>query len=75
MDLSFARFDRGTIVTAVPGGLAVLLAAAAGRQAGSVTARLQARLALQPVTETAPLRCDAAFNAATAAALARRTGG
>lgn len=70
MDLSLARFDRGAIVTALPNGMAVLLAAAAGRQAGSVTARLQARLTQQKAANTVFARCDGAFNIATAAALA-----
>jgi hypothetical protein len=33
LDLSFARFDRGTTITALPTDLAVLLAAVTGRQA------------------------------------------
>ena len=45
MDLSFARFDRGIAVTPLPTELAVLLAAATGRQAATPTARLQTRLA------------------------------
>ncbi|WP_033920668.1 hypothetical protein [Sphingomonas sp. 37zxx] len=70
MDLSFTRFDRAVIATPLPSGLAVLLAAATGRQAGSVTARLQARLVLQPKTGTTSVPVEGAFNTATATALA-----
>ncbi len=46
MDLSFSDFDRHVEVTALPADLNVLLVGIAARQAGSVTARLQARLAM-----------------------------
>lgn len=69
MDLSFARFDRGTAVTPLPTELAVLLAAATGRQAATPTARLQTRLAWKraPVSLLTPT--DGAFNGWTAALL------
>ncbi len=69
MDLSFARFDRGIAVTPLPTELAVLLAAATGRQAATPTARLQTRLAWKraPVSLLTPT--DGAFNGWTAALL------
>ncbi|MEP9402616.1 hypothetical protein [Sphingomonas sp. VNH70] len=70
MDLSFARYDRGTAVTTLPTDLAVLLAAVAGRQAATQTARMQTRLAWQraPVSLLHP--ADGAFDGWTAALLA-----
>ncbi|WP_082448549.1 MULTISPECIES: hypothetical protein [unclassified Sphingomonas] len=70
MDLSFARFDRGTAITVLPTDLAVLLAAVTGRQAASQTARLQTRLAWKraPVSLLHP--ADGAFDGWTAALLA-----
>lgn len=44
MDLSFARWNRETVVTVLPTELAVLMVGVAARQAASRTARLQARL-------------------------------
>jgi hypothetical protein len=69
LDLSFARFDRGSTVTTLPTELAVLLAAATGRQAATPTARLQTRLAWNraPVSLLNP--ADGAFNGWTAALL------
>ncbi len=69
MDLSFARFDRGITVTPLPTELAVLLAAATGRQAATPTARLQTRLAWKraPVSLLTPV--DGAFNDWTAGLL------
>lgn len=69
LDLSFARFDRGSTVTPLPTELAVLLAAATGRQAATPTARLQTRLAWNraPVSLLNP--ADGAFNGWTAALL------
>ncbi|MFD1033833.1 hypothetical protein ACFQ15_04125 [Sphingomonas hankookensis] len=69
MDLSFARFDRGTTITPLPTELAVLLAAATGRQAATPTARLQTRLVWKraPVSLLNPT--DGAFNGWTAALL------
>ncbi len=69
LDLSFARFDRGSTVTTLPTELAVLLAAATGRQAATPTARLQTRLAWNraPVSLLNPV--DGAFNGWTAALL------
>jgi len=69
LDLSFARFDRGATVTPLPTELAVLLAAATGRQAATPTARLQTRLAWKrgPVSLLTPI--DGAFNDWTAALL------
>ena len=46
MDLSFSDFDRHVEVTALPADLNVLLVGIAARQSGSVTARLQSRLAM-----------------------------
>lgn len=69
LDLSFARFDRGSTVTTLPTELAVLLASATGRQAATPTARLQTRLAWNraPVSLLNPV--DGAFNGWTAALL------
>ncbi len=70
LDLSFARFDRGTTITALPTDLAVLLATVTGRQAATPTARLQTRLAWKraPVSLLHP--ADGAFDGWTAALLA-----
>lgn len=72
LDLSFARFDRGSMVTTLPTELAVLLAAVTGRQAATPTARLQTRLAWNraPVSLLNP--ADGAFNGWTAAVLRGR---
>lgn len=69
MDLSFARFDRGSTITTLPTELAVLLSAATGRQAATPTARLQTRLAWNraPVSLLNPT--DGAFNGWTATLL------
>lgn len=69
MDLSFARFDRGTTITALPTDLAVLLAAATGRQAATATARLQTRLAWKRAPASLLNPVDGAFSGWTAALL------
>ncbi len=70
MDLSFARYERGITAAALPIDLAVLLAGVAGRQAATLTARLQTRLACKraPVSLLHP--ADGAFDGWTAALLA-----
>lgn len=70
MDLSFARLDRGTAITALPTDLAVLLAAVTGRQAATRTARLQTRLAWKRATVSLMHPADGAFDGWTAALLA-----
>lgn len=69
MDLSFARFDRGSTVTTLPTELAVLLAAATGRQAATRTARLQTRLAWNRASVSLLHPADGAFSGWTAALL------
>ncbi len=70
LDLSFARFDRSSTVTALPTDLAVLLAAVTGRQAASSTARLQTRLAWKRSPASLLHPADGAFDGWTAALLA-----
>ena len=80
MDLSFARFDRHTELSVVPGDLAVLMVGVAARQAASPTAAIQARVApASPqggaATDPSPLApADGAFNGAMAAAITRWSG-
>jgi hypothetical protein len=69
LDLSFARFDRGTTITALPTDLAVLLAAVIGRQAATQTARMQVRLARKRAPESLLHPADGAFDGWTAALL------
>jgi hypothetical protein len=71
VDLSFARLDRNTAVTALPTELAVLLVGVAARQAASPTACSQARLtgATDEVDLLAPEH--GAFHRATALTLSR----
>ncbi len=70
MDLSFARYERGTTAAALPTDLAVLLAAVAGRQAATQTARLQTRLAWKRAPASLLHPADGAFDGWTAALLA-----
>jgi hypothetical protein len=47
MDLSLSRFERDLRARPLPGAIDMLLAAAAGRQAATPTARLAARLSFE----------------------------
>lgn len=62
MDLSFARLERGGTVTALPTELAVLMASVTGRQAGTPTARVQARLGWRREAASLLKPADGAFN-------------
>lgn len=74
MDLSNLRFDRDMAAKPLPSGLAVLLAAAAGRQAASATARLHARLAATSAMVGADAAARGAFNPSVATLLDRKRG-
>lgn len=71
MDLSFARLDRATAITALPIELAILFVGVAARQAASPTARAQARLAGPLPAEALLAPVHGAFDRATASALRR----
>lgn len=72
MDLSFARSDRDTAVTALPTELAVLLVGVAARQAASPTAAAQARLAFVAVAADLLAPEHGAFHRTVALSLTRR---
>jgi hypothetical protein len=72
MDLSNLRFDRDGSAKPLPSGLAVLLAAAAGRQAASATAQLHARLAATSALVGPDTAARGAFNNSVATLLDRK---
>jgi hypothetical protein len=71
VDLSFARLDRDTAITAMPIELAILFVGVAARQAASPTARAQARLAMALPADALLAPLHGAFHRAAALALRR----
>ena len=69
MDLSFARFDHNSQVTALPSDLAVMLVGVAARQAASATALVQADVERPWFSDSLFAPLHGAFNPGVAAAL------
>lgn len=69
MDLSFARFDQNSQVTALPSDLAVMLVGVAARQAASPTALAQAHVERPLFSDSLFAPLGGSFNLAVAATL------
>ena len=72
MDLSFARFDQNSHVTALPSDLAVMLVGVAARQAASPTAMVQVHVERPRLSDSLFAPLHGAFNLAVAALLTTR---